>query len=255
MPHLSDGDLHAWLDGAIAGTSSEGESLRLHLEACADCACRLEGARELKALSGSILASAVPRDAAPSFEEIQRKALAESNDLGRKSGFRPLRAPWLSVQRLGWAATVALALGAGWIGRAVLEERGWTDPFHEGPPAVASQALDTETDADDAAAAFAREQAAPEEKVGDVGGRTDGQGAGNENGGRWPGGSERRGGSLHRGRRSAKEGRKRREARGSAGRHSAARGSPGAGRGAACRGRRCRRGGLRSGRSRRGPGS
>ncbi len=44
----------------------------------------------------------------------------------------------LSAQRLGWAATVVLALGAGWIGRAVLEEKGWADPFNEGQAPAAS---------------------------------------------------------------------------------------------------------------------
>jgi hypothetical protein len=63
---------------------------------------------------------------------------------------------WLSPQRLGWAATIALALGAGWIGRAVLEEKGWTDPFHEGQvPAATGPAVDSETAGQDPVERFA----------------------------------------------------------------------------------------------------
>ena len=182
MPHLSDGDLHAWLDGAIAGASDEGASLRVHLETCADCAFRLEEARELKAQSGSILSSAVPREAAPPFEQIRENALADTTDVGGKSGLRRLRGPWLSAQRLGWAASVALALGAGWIGRAVLEEKGWTDPFHERPPPVASRVADGEVDAEEPPEYFARELETPEEKAGQVGGRVSGREAANETG-------------------------------------------------------------------------
>lgn len=182
MPHLSDGDLHAWLDGAISGATGPGEALRQHLETCADCASRLEEARELKAQSSSILASAAPRDAAPPFTQIRQKALAGPTDTAGKSRSRRVRGPWLSAQRLGWAATVALALGAGWIGRAVLEEKGWIDPFHEGPPAVASRVPDAEADGDAPAEAFAPEPEEAEQKAGEVGGRGAGGEAANESG-------------------------------------------------------------------------
>jgi hypothetical protein len=70
----------------------------------------------------------------PAFEEIQARAAeadprTEHQGRGRSPG--SLRARWRSVERLAWAATVVLALGAGWIGRAVLVEKGWSDPFHE----------------------------------------------------------------------------------------------------------------------------
>lgn len=124
MTHLSDGELHGWLDGGVSG--SEAESIRHHLETCPDCAARLEEARRLRDEAAAILASAGPEGETPSFETMQRRARAPSSGT---------RSRWGSVQRLGWAASLVLALGAGWMARALLVERGWTDPFHQGAPA------------------------------------------------------------------------------------------------------------------------
>jgi hypothetical protein len=62
----------------------------------------------------------------------------------------------------------------------VLEEKGWTDPFHEGPSAVASRVPDAETDADEPLEYFASEQEALEEKAGMVGGKADDRTSPNE---------------------------------------------------------------------------
>ncbi|MCL7960740.1 MAG: hypothetical protein M8861_11140, partial [marine benthic group bacterium] len=116
-------------------------------------------ARGLRDDASEILASVVPRGSAPSFEQIRQRAGAEADEppssgSGTRGG--PVRMGWLSPQRLGWAATIALALGAGWIGRAVLEEKGWTDPFHEGQvPAATGPAVDSEAARQDAADQFA----------------------------------------------------------------------------------------------------
>ncbi|MGB5302790.1 MAG: zf-HC2 domain-containing protein [Gemmatimonadota bacterium] len=145
MPHIPEGQLHAWIDGAIPEGSEEGRTVRLHLEACSDCAARLEDARALRDAAGEILESVIPLGSAPPFEQIQQRARAgagEPKPSASRSG--RVRMGWLSPQRLGWAATIALALGAGWIGRAVLEEKGWTDPFHEGQVQAVSPAVDSE---------------------------------------------------------------------------------------------------------------
>ena len=145
MPHISEGQLHAWLDGAIPEGSEEQRTIRLHVEACSDCAARLDEARALRGDAGEILESIIPRGSAPSFEQIRQRARAEAGDpRPAASGGARVRMGWLSPQRLGWAATIALALGAGWIGRAVLEEKGWTDPFHEGQVPAASPVVDSE---------------------------------------------------------------------------------------------------------------
>ncbi len=147
MPHISEGDLHAWLDGAIPEDSEELRAIRVHLESCPDCAAQLEDARRLRSEADTILASALPAGAGPALEEIRLRSLQEGTPPGA-SGGQPgrLRAGWLSVQRLGWAASIMLAVGAGWLGRAVLVEKGWTDPFNEGPAPVVSRVADPEAE-------------------------------------------------------------------------------------------------------------
>lgn len=165
MPHISDGDLHAWLDGAISEESAEHEAFRVHLESCPECASRLDDARQLRAGADDILASALPRGSAPTFEEIRLRAGDSDEDVSVAStGPGRLRRGWVSAQRLGWAATVVLALGAGWIGRAVLVEKGWTDPFNEGQPTVAGRVAETESEADESRETFFDEVSALEEK-------------------------------------------------------------------------------------------
>lgn len=143
MSHLSEGELHGWLDGAYSGSEEEA-SIRQHLESCSECFERLEEARGVRNEAAEILSRAIPESvAAPTFEEIARRAAEPaqgrtSQEAPGRRGRAPVR--WLSVERLGWAATVVLALGAGWMGRALLVERGWTDPFHEGRPTVTSGA-------------------------------------------------------------------------------------------------------------------
>jgi len=135
MPHISDGNLHAWIDGAFPKDSPEGLSVSKHLDTCPDCRSRLEDARHFVAEAGEILAAATPDlESVPAFEEIQARAAEadlRGDDHGRGRIGGSLRAKWRSFERLAWAATVVLALGAGWIGRTVLIDRGWSDPFHE----------------------------------------------------------------------------------------------------------------------------
>ena len=156
MPHISEGQLHAWIDGAIPEGSEEQRTIRLHVAACPDCAARLDEARALRDDAGEILESIIPRGSAPSFEQIRQRARAEPDDAQPSaSGGGRARIGWMSAQRLGWAATIALALGAGWIGRAVLEEKGWTDPFHEGQIPAASAVVEPEIAQQEAAERFA----------------------------------------------------------------------------------------------------
>ena len=112
MSHVADGILHAYLDGALDALSDAGElpdgmksaDVMAHLAACADCRARLEAERRVRAGAGVILGDAsVPHVEAPAFAGV--------------AGARRLRrARWLP---LGWAASVLLALGAGWWGSEV----------------------------------------------------------------------------------------------------------------------------------------
>jgi hypothetical protein len=114
MPHIAEGDLHAWLDGGLAEDSPEDRRLRIHVEVCADCRARLEEARRLRFAAAKILADAVPATGdMPRFEELQRKAGGEApgSSVAHELRHRLGRGRWPSIERLAWAASVVLAVG------------------------------------------------------------------------------------------------------------------------------------------------
>lgn len=95
MSHADEGTLHAYLDGEL--TTVEAAGLEAHLDGCVPCRARLEEARALIERAQGILGRAAPQPRLAS---------------GR-TGARPLPR-WLP---LAWAASVLLALGAGWVAR------------------------------------------------------------------------------------------------------------------------------------------
>lgn len=109
MSHVADGILHAYLDGALDALSDAGElpdgataaDIVAHLSSCADCRARLETERAIREGAGIVLNDAAPlRVAAPPLSGITAAP-------------RSRRARWLPMS---WAATVLLAVGAGWWG-------------------------------------------------------------------------------------------------------------------------------------------
>jgi hypothetical protein len=118
MPHVDDGVLHAYLDGALSALADAGElqdgasvaDVEAHLRDCGDCRARLEAERAVRAQAGSVLHDARPAVVdIPPFEGIAPAS-------------RPRRR---STLQYAWAASVLLALGAGWMGGALL--RGGAD--------------------------------------------------------------------------------------------------------------------------------
>ncbi|MDH3271740.1 MAG: hypothetical protein OEN56_10425 [Gemmatimonadota bacterium] len=106
MSHVDEGALHAYLDGALDEfPAAEAEKIRTHLDGCSECAERLEVERRIRADAHLMLGLAAPAVDVPSFEEI--RAYVQRT---RPAGGRVSRA-----QRLGWAASVVLAIGAGWM--------------------------------------------------------------------------------------------------------------------------------------------
>jgi hypothetical protein len=112
MSHVADGILHAYLDGALDALSDAGElpdgatsgDVVSHLSMCADCRARLEAERAIREGAGVVLHdAALARVEVPPFASIPRAR-------------RPRRAHWL---QLSWAASVLLAVGAGWWGSEV----------------------------------------------------------------------------------------------------------------------------------------
>lgn len=109
MSHVDEGALHAYLDGALEEyPTQEARQIRDHLEACAQCAIKLEAERRVRQDASEILGFAVPNVEAPSFEELRAYVKAT----------RPATSPTaLRLYRLGWAASIMLALGVGWVVR------------------------------------------------------------------------------------------------------------------------------------------
>ncbi len=110
MSHVDEGTLHAYLDGALdALPAAEAARVREHLATCEVCTARLEEERALRDEAAAILAGAAP-DAIepPPFEELRARARVREGTPG--FGRR--------LARLAWAASVVLAIGAGWMLRA-----------------------------------------------------------------------------------------------------------------------------------------
>ena len=113
MRHVAKGELHAWLDGALDQLGNERAlEVREHLRTCAECREGLVVEEACRARAIEVLALAAPTAvAAPPFE-----ALVERAHVGRSAGAgTPSRIS--RTARLGWAATVVIALGAGWMAR------------------------------------------------------------------------------------------------------------------------------------------
>lgn len=107
MSHVDEGALHAYLDGALDEYPiAEAERIRAHLDECAACAERLEVERAVRSDAHAILAQASPNVDLPSLEEL-RAYVQRTRPAPSKISVR--------MYRMGWAASVVLAIGTGWI--------------------------------------------------------------------------------------------------------------------------------------------
>jgi hypothetical protein len=126
MRHVEIGELHAYLDGALDQLGTERSiQVRDHLRACGACRERLAEEREMREAADAILATSAPDIGdPPPFEEIRRRAVGSGGD-GPDQG----AVPPVSASRgargiflgLGWAASVALAVGVGYGLRATAD--------------------------------------------------------------------------------------------------------------------------------------
>jgi hypothetical protein len=131
MSHVDEGLLHAWLDGAIPPTDDPHDEISAHLALCADCRARLEGARLLKDRANGVLRSARSGMVVPAADfasvvaraAVRRRAEEQTADTVADSSAAPVPAARqvMTGRRpampLAWAASIALALAAGWLGR------------------------------------------------------------------------------------------------------------------------------------------
>ncbi len=136
MRHAADGELHAYLDGALdLLPEGRGDEIRDHLAHCPVCAERLQDEERIRDRAQDLLAAAAPVPVGvPSFEEL--RALAEAKVANEERapspavGRIPTRGPLRGIP-LAWAATVVLALGVGWMGGGLW--RSLPDSSRRGP--------------------------------------------------------------------------------------------------------------------------
>jgi hypothetical protein len=112
MQHVDEGLLHALLDGELAALGSGREAeVRRHLAGCAACRTRLAEEREVRDRAGALLRRGGPVGVeVPPFEALAAR---------RAPARRPRR-----VAALAWAASLVLALSAGWLARSALRPPG-----------------------------------------------------------------------------------------------------------------------------------
>jgi hypothetical protein len=133
MRHVTDGELHAYLDGALdLLPEGRGEEVRDHVSTCPACGERLQDEESIRQKAQALLNETAPPELEiPPFEELRARAEATDHSRGRERGVadpgtreettnegdreteggRPL---WGFP--MAWAATVILALGVGWMG-------------------------------------------------------------------------------------------------------------------------------------------
>jgi len=124
MRHVTDGEIHAFLDGGLDSLPTDrGEEIRSHLATCGACQERLQDEELLRARATEILGDPpVGRAELPTFEEIRQRAEDRAvgnhpSDMESESASR-YRGPLRGLP-LAWAATIVLALGVGWMGGQV----------------------------------------------------------------------------------------------------------------------------------------
>lgn len=141
MSHVDDGLIHAWLDGALRPGDPERVALEAHLSECDECRARVDAERRIRDRATEVLRAAAPdavrvepfepmiaaRLAALAAAEAAAASAAEPETVpGRVESTTPIaEAPSRRRRRyvpLAWAASLALAVSAGWFARAYLPE-------------------------------------------------------------------------------------------------------------------------------------
>jgi hypothetical protein len=125
MSHISKGDIHAYLDGALGDYPEDAaRHVREHLDACRECAQLLEVEGRLRQEASAIIgASAQGSVELDPLEELMARASASrgperAEDPTRSSPTSGARSSAGSrLYMLRWAATVVVSLGAGWMAR------------------------------------------------------------------------------------------------------------------------------------------
>lgn len=119
MRHADEGLLQAWLDGPQAGLAEEDRAaVEEHLARCPRCVARVQALRDAGERARDLLplAAGAQDEAIPAFDTVV--ARARWLDAGRA------RQRWRLAA--GWAASVVVALGVGWLANEA--RRGPAEP-------------------------------------------------------------------------------------------------------------------------------
>ncbi|MEI2719988.1 MAG: zf-HC2 domain-containing protein [Gemmatimonadales bacterium] len=103
--HLDDGTIHELLDGEIP--SAKLPPLQAHLASCAECRARLESAREMVDFSDELVELLDDPPVAAPVATVVTPLPSRSR-------------PW--IRQLAWAASIAVAVGAGWYARGDVQQ-------------------------------------------------------------------------------------------------------------------------------------
>lgn len=131
MRHVDEGTIHAWLDEQITDPV-EAARIDEHLRECGECRARLADEQASFEQAQTLLAGAAPSGERPSFEALvalsagtpgrhssQAGRIAEPETAsGRQSTRGHRERMWI---QLGWAASLALAVGLGWTARELTD--------------------------------------------------------------------------------------------------------------------------------------
>ena len=120
MRHVDDGTIHSWLDGQITDPG-EVAWIEEHLNWCAACGAKMADERAALEQAHSLLAVAAPASEPPSFQELAARADAgiEATPIGGAPVWSDRHHRWLL--QAGWAASIVLAVGIGWMVRGVTD--------------------------------------------------------------------------------------------------------------------------------------
>jgi hypothetical protein len=121
MRHVTDGELHAYLDGALdLLPEGRGEEIRDHISECSVCRERLQDEELVRSQATEILADPdLSGVTFPSFEELRERAEAPGSGVSAGEGEEKAKVRYRGPLRglpLAWAATIVLAIGVGWMG-------------------------------------------------------------------------------------------------------------------------------------------
>jgi hypothetical protein len=121
MRHVTDGELHAFLDGGLdLLPDGRGEEIRSHIADCPVCRERLQDEDAIRSQAEGILGSPeLSEIALPTFEELRERAEAPLPEPLEEEGEKVRYRGPLKGLPLAWAATIVLALGVGWMGGEV----------------------------------------------------------------------------------------------------------------------------------------